>query len=100
MYAVCVDLKIKPGLKDTFLPHMIENAEMSLKDEPGCVQFDVCVMENDPELVVLYELYKTKEDFSNHLNSKHFLRFDAQTANMIAQKLVRTGYRFFPSQAG
>ena len=73
MYAVTVVFQIKAEAVEDFLPLMIANAEASLKDEPGCRQFDVCT---DP--------------FQAHLQTPHFKSFDAKVAGMIAQKTVRT----------
>ena len=100
MFAVCVDLRIKPGQMAAFLPLMIANAEASLRDEPGCHQFDVCRVDADPDLVVLYELYTDADAFAAHLAAPHFQSFDVATAEMVAEKAVRTGPRLVPAQAG
>ena len=42
MYVIIVDFKIKSDRLADFLPLMQENATASLRDEPGCHQFDVC----------------------------------------------------------
>lgn len=90
MYAVTVLFEIKPGQMETFLPLMIENAETSLKEEPGCRQFDVCTDPNRPGEVFLYELYSDEAAFKTHLETKHFKTFDVTSLPMITHKTVKT----------
>ncbi len=91
MFAVCVDLTIKEGHLENFLPLMQENAKASVEQEDGCRQFDVVQLGEDPHQIVLYETYDTAEAFQIHLKTDHFLKFDAATQTMIAEKSVRTG---------
>lgn len=90
MHAVTVVFQIKAEAVEDFLPLMIANAEASLKDEPGCRQFDVCTDPDRPGDVFLYELYDDADAFQAHLQTTHFKSFDAKVAGMIAQKTVRT----------
>ncbi|MBO6508518.1 MAG: antibiotic biosynthesis monooxygenase [Roseibium sp.] len=90
MYAVTVLFKIKEGRQDEFLPLMIKNARLSLKDEPGCSRFDVCTDPARPDEVFLYEIYDDAAAFQVHLKTPHFLSFDKQVAGMIADKTVWT----------
>ena len=90
MFAVCVTFKLNPGCADAFLPLMQNNARISLKNEPGCHQFDVLTDANKPDKVFLYELYANKAAFDAHLASQHFQTFDAAVTAMIADKDVQT----------
>ncbi|WP_305969015.1 MULTISPECIES: putative quinol monooxygenase [unclassified Mameliella] len=89
MYAVTVTFTLHPGTRAEFLPLMTENARLSLANEPGCLQFDVCCNDAADE-VFLYEVYDSAEAFDVHLQSPHFKSFDAAVADMIAAKTVRT----------
>lgn len=90
MYAVCVTFKLKGGQAAVFIPLMRENAQTSLANEAGCVQFDVLTDPAQPDSVFLYEVYTDRAAFDAHLASTHFKSFDAATAGMIAQKDVQT----------
>ena len=90
MFAVCVTFQLKPGFADAFLPLMQNNARISLKNEPGCQQFDVLTDANKPDKVFLYELYANKAAFDTHLASQHFQTFDTAVTAMIADKDVQT----------
>ncbi len=87
MFVVTVTFTLKPGTRDIFLPLMAENASTSLREEPGCHQFDVC-LGDDPETVFLYEVYDDSVAFSDHLESVHFQSFETAVADMIATKVV------------
>jgi quinol monooxygenase YgiN len=96
MYAVCVELQVKPGQLEAFLPLMKANAAASMADEPGCVQFDVVQSEQDDHLILLYELYTDADAFQAHLGTAHFKSFDAAVADMLSDKSVHTGPRLTP----
>ena len=55
MYVIIVDFEIKPDRVANFLPLMQENAAASVRDEPGCHQFDVCRDPDAPHRIFLYE---------------------------------------------
>lgn len=90
MFAVTVMFEIKAEHINDFLPLMTANAKTSLKDEPGCRQFDVCCNPARPQEIFLYELYDDEEAFRTHLLTRHFKVFDAKVTPMIASKKVQT----------
>ena len=89
MYVIIVDFEILPERLEAFLPLMQANAAASLRDEPGCRQFDVCQDPQDPHRIFLYELYDDRAAFEAHLQTPHFTNFDAATADMLVSKTVR-----------
>jgi len=99
MFAVCVDITVHPDQMQAFLPLIVQNAEASLRDEPGCVQFDVVRPERDANLVVLYELYTDAAAFAAHLQTPHFKEFDAATAPLVQAKSLVTGPRVAPQSS-
>lgn len=90
MFAVTVTFELRPGERDRFLPLMHENAQASLKKEVGCLRFDVCTDPAHPLTVFLYEIYEDSAAFEVHKTAAHFLKFDAETAEMVAKKTVST----------
>ena len=90
MFAVVVTLSLKPGTEETFLGLMHSNARASLTTEEGCHQFDVATDPARPDEVFLYELYSDLAAFQAHLKTPHFAKFDTATADLIANKDVRT----------
>ncbi len=96
MYVVTVLFTLKPEHSAAFLQAVIHNAETSLANEPGCRQFDVCVLDKQPDEIFLYELYDSKDAFDVHLGAEHFLKFSAQTAAWVKAKTVHTFVRVSP----
>ncbi|EBA11126.1 putative quinol monooxygenase [Roseobacter sp. CCS2] len=90
MYAVIVTFQVVADEMPAFMPLMRKNAAMSLAQEAGCHQFDICTDPMHPDDVFLYELYTDRPAFDLHLASDHFKVFDAKTKPMITAKVVRT----------
>ena len=89
MYVITVDLEIDAAHLDAFLPLMVQNAAASVRDEPGCRQFDVCQDPDKPTRMFLYEVYDDRAAFDAHLATPHFIAFDEATTGMIISKTVR-----------
>ena len=87
-YVVTVDFRLQPGAMKAFMPLMIENAERSRSDEPGCDRFDVLVPAGEPDRVFLYEIYRDEAAFQAHLQTPHFKGFDAASKTYIKERAV------------
>ncbi len=96
MYVVIVDFVAKPDFVEAFRAQMVRNARASLADEPGCRQFDVSVVADDPAKIFLYELYDDRAAFEAHLKTTHYREFDAKTAPWVATKAARHFLRICP----
>ena len=88
MLAITVRFNIKPGHEEEFLARVKAQARDSLEREAECTQFDVCRNPQNPCVVFLYEIYSDAEAFAAHLQSPHFLEFDADTRSWIEDKIV------------
>jgi autoinducer 2-degrading protein len=89
MHVIVVDFILRPGCRERFLPLILENARRSVADEPGCRRFDVCEDPADPASIFLYEIYDDEAAFEAHKRTEHFRRFEAASADMVADKRVR-----------
>ncbi|WP_299686246.1 putative quinol monooxygenase [uncultured Tateyamaria sp.] len=89
-YVVTVTFRIVPGQMQAFLPLMRNNALASVRDEPGCLQFDVCTDGDQPDTVFLYEIYTDRAAFDAHLKTPHFKALDAATPQMVVGKTLVT----------
>lgn len=89
MFAVVVVFETKPEAGAAFLDLVRQNASASVRDEPGCRQFDVCADPDRPNDVFLYELYDDQAAFEAHKTTPHYISFDAATAPLIQSKQVR-----------
>ena len=75
MFSLVVQMTVRPGRREEFLAGMAANAEVSVRDEPGCLRFDVCSVEGDENCFLLYELYTDAAAFDAHKASPHFARW-------------------------
>jgi quinol monooxygenase YgiN len=73
MFSMVVSMEVRPGSREEFLAGMTANAEASVRDEPGCLRFDVCSVDGDENRFLLYELYADAEAFAAHKRAPHFL---------------------------
>ena len=87
MHVVTVVFRINPGDEARFMQAMRANATASLALEPGCKQFDVCSVAGGSE-IFLYEIYDDAGAFEEHKRMPHYLSFDAETRDWVADKQV------------
>lgn len=73
MYCLLLKTELKPGSLEAFMEAMRINAAASVRDEPGCLVFDVLRDRSDPERVWLYEVYIDEAAFEAHMRTPHFL---------------------------
>ena len=74
MYIIIAPIQIKPGFKDQFIASVTEDAQHSVRDEPGCLRFDVIQDANDTNRLCLYEVYKDEAAFQAHTQDPHFIK--------------------------
>lgn len=89
-YVVTVQFTIKPGQMPAFHNLMLENARASLRDEPGCRQFDVCTDPDRPDQMFLYEVYDDRAAFDAHMATPHFKKMGELSAGMAKDKHIVT----------
>jgi (4S)-4-hydroxy-5-phosphonooxypentane-2,3-dione isomerase len=89
-FAVIVEFSVGAQNHDRFRELILENAAASLRDEPGCRQFDVLVPEGGSAggEFSLYEIYDNADAFAQHLKAQHYLQFDAISAPLVVNKKV------------
>jgi quinol monooxygenase YgiN len=90
-FVIYVDFLLKPGMSEAFRKAVDDNAIASCRDEPGCQRFDVIEPVGESDRILLYEIYDSEEAFKAHTRMPHFLRFDKETAPMVARKSVIAG---------
>ncbi|PKB73459.1 MAG: hypothetical protein BZY75_01725 [SAR202 cluster bacterium Io17-Chloro-G7] len=79
MYIIVAALQIKDGFKDQFIEGLIVNASSAVKDEAGCLRFDVIQDANDDNKVWVYEVYNDEAAFEAHTQSPHYLKFRGES---------------------
>lgn len=96
-FVVIAEFLVKEGAIDSFLAIAIDDAKHSVRDEPGCLQFDVSCDGDSPNMVVFYEVYQSREAFNAHLETPHLARFKAAFPALIEAELpVKFLNRMYP----
>jgi autoinducer 2-degrading protein len=88
LYINAVDLDIVPAERDNYLAAIKENSLAAIK-EPGCRQFDILVLADDPNHLFLFEVYDDEAAFKVHRASEHFKKYASLTASMVAKRVTR-----------
>ncbi len=91
MFSLVVQMTVRPGRREEFLAGMAENAEASVRDEPGCLRFDVCSVEGDENRFLLYELYTDAEAFVAHKSASHFAQWRTVAEQVLESQVNTTG---------
>ncbi len=75
MYVMFVTGRVKPERLEEFLVEMRGDCEGAVRDEPGCLRFDVVQDRADPTRLCLYEIYRDRAAFDEHLKAPHFIKW-------------------------
>src|SRR5215831_12669324 len=67
-YPIVATFQIAAGKRDDYLKVLRAHAKRCLETEPGTLQFDILLPENEPDKVMLYEVYESPEAFQAHWN--------------------------------
>ena len=84
MYVVSVTVHVKAGAERQFIEATLDNAR-NTRNEPGNLRFDVSEAEDDPARFLLYEVYRTRDDFAKHQQTEHYLRWKQTVADWMAR---------------
>ena len=90
MYVLVVSAKVKPEQRGRFLEAIEDNAVCSVRDEPGCLRFDVVVDNDDPDHSLFYEVYRDAEAFAAHRASEHYARWREAADVCLSEPLAAT----------
>ena len=98
MYVVCVQIHVKPEFVEDFIRASHQNHDGTRRDEPNNVRWDLLQVEDDPTRFFIYEVYRSKDDFSAHQQTPHYLKWKETVADWMAEPRVGKRYtNLFPS---
>lgn len=75
LFVVLAEFSVPAEHKAEFLKLCAFDATSSVRDEPGCRQFEAHTVEDAPEAVILYEVYDDRAAFDAHLQTPHYATF-------------------------
>ena len=97
MLVVHVHARVRPGRAGAFLDATLANARASLA-EPGVLRFDVIQDQDDPEHMVLVEVYRDAEASAAHKLTPHYATWRDTVAGMMAEPRASTKFSvIFPA---
>lgn len=84
MYVVAVTVRVKEPNVGQFIDATLENARKT-RAEAGNLRFDVLRCDDEPARFLLYEAYRSRDDFAAHQQSDHYLRWKRTVADWMAR---------------
>jgi quinol monooxygenase YgiN len=88
-FVIIAEFEVRPDKLEQFLELARTDASQSVANEPGCRQFDVTLDREEPNRVVLYEVYEDSAAFDAHLEMPHLAAFRAGIEGLIVSRQVR-----------
>ena len=102
MYAIFVTIKIKAGFAEQFKQASVGDAQGSVRDEPGCLRFDMHQSTTDPNTFYLYEVYENQDaHMVAHRAAPHYIKWRDTVKDWFdgdPQRVTMTS--MFPSDDG
>ena len=91
-FVVIVELNLLPDVSGEAAKQLVSrNAAASLRNEPGCLRFDVVEIRDEGAAFMLYEIYANEHAFAEHLKTPHFQEFDRASERYFGTRKVRLG---------
>lgn len=90
-FAVIVDLEVRAENADAFVEAALENAKLSVRDEPGCHRFDVIRALDDKTKITFYEVFENLAAFQAHATFPHATAFMGKAKQMVVNQAGRRG---------
>jgi len=85
MFALIVSLRIKPEKRERFLQAAEENSTASVRDERGCLRFDVVEDQAEPTHFFYYEVYRDESAFDAHKQTPHYARWRQAATECVVE---------------
>ena len=98
MYVLIVPIHIQPEHREAFLESMLDDAIGSVRDEPGCLRFDVIQDSSDPNCIYLYEVYRDEAAFQAHTEAPTLRPLARNGAGLVCRAAGRdVRYQYLPT---
>jgi quinol monooxygenase YgiN len=81
-YAIVATIKTVPGKRDEYLTFLKAHGKRCLATEPGTLQFEIMVPQEEADTIMLYELYASPEAFQTHRNGPSIQQMRQESAGL------------------
>jgi quinol monooxygenase YgiN len=83
MLKLIATLRCQPGQGDQVAAALLELAGPS-RQEPGCILYDVCRAQADPDVLLVLEEWESQEALDAHMATPHFQEFIGRIGAALA----------------
>jgi autoinducer 2-degrading protein len=90
MFALVVSVRVKPEKRDQFLSVIEDDSICSVRDEPGCLRFDVLQDNADENHFFFYEVYRDEAAFQAHGQTPHLARWRKASEEVLSEPTSAT----------
>lgn len=81
--AIVATIKTAPGRRDEYQKHLEAHAKRCRDTEPGTLQFEILVPYDQPDTLMLYEVYASNEAFEAHWNGLSLQQARNDTVGLV-----------------
>lgn len=90
-YAVVASWTVEPSAMDTVV-EALRTARVETRQDPDCIHYEIHVSLEEPDRVLVYEVYKDEAAFQAHLRGNTVRRLSETLRGNIGQ-ITRSPYR-------
>jgi len=83
---IVVELEIEPTELDNFKAAVKENAAAWIREEAGCLEFNVVFDKGNPTHAFVFEVYENAEAVAAHQATSRFKKYRAEAAKMVKSR--------------
>jgi quinol monooxygenase YgiN len=80
--AIIATIKTVSGKRDEYLKHLKAHGERCLSTEPGTLKFEILLPKEEPDTLMLYEVYASPEAFQTHWTGRSIQQVRQDTAGL------------------
>ena len=86
MIVISVILNITEGKSDKYIAEFKKSAPIALKEEPGCITYVLNRALDNPDKLLVYEIYENEDALKYHLSTPYFLAYRQATADIVESR--------------
>lgn len=88
-FAIFVTLTIDPSRFDDWKTAAMANAEAAVRDEPGCLRFEVITPEEGGDKVHYFEVYADAAALADHRDTPHYKAYVEATKDLTLDREIQ-----------
>ena len=77
------EIEIDPDYLEDYKLILKEEAQASMRLEPGVISIYPMYRKDNPSHVTILEIYASRDAYESHLKTKHFLKYKTSTLEMV-----------------